>query len=82
MPKRMVVGVCWQALQSYCGGSSSKLRSAEKETLREERTARVNAKRLAAGWQRYIYQQRTQSVTRASLELLEMTECCGLRTGT
>jgi hypothetical protein len=37
----------------------------------------VNAKRLAAGWQRYIYQRMTQSVTRASVELLEMAE--GLR---
>ncbi len=37
----------------------------------------MNAKRLAAGWQRYIYKRRTQSVTRASVELLEMEE--GLR---
>ncbi len=37
----------------------------------------MNAKWLAAGWQRYIYQPMTQSVTRASVELLEMAE--GLR---
>ena len=77
MPKRMVVGVCWQAWQNYCGSGGSKLRSADEENLREERAARVNAKRLAAVWQRYIYQWRTQSVTRASVELLEMAE--GLR---
>ncbi len=23
MPKRMVVGVCWQAWQSYCGGAAA-----------------------------------------------------------
>jgi hypothetical protein len=33
MPKRMVVGVCWQAWQNYCGSSGSKMRSADEETL-------------------------------------------------
>ncbi len=73
----MVVGVCWQAWQNHSGSGRSKLRGADEEFFREERAARVNAKRLEAGWQRYIYQRRTQSVTRASVELLEMAE--GLR---
>ncbi len=69
--------ICWRAWQSYCSSSSNKLRSAEEETLREEQAARMNAKRIAAGWQRYIYRRSTQNVTRASMELLEMAE--GLR---
>ena len=68
------MSICWRAWR--CDSNGSKLRSAE-EILREERAARVNAKRLAAGWQRYIHQRRTQSVTRASEELLDMAE--GLR---
>jgi hypothetical protein len=44
LPKMMVVGVCWQTWQSFCGGSSSKLRIADEKTLREERAARVNVK--------------------------------------
>ncbi len=81
MSKKMVVGVCWQAWQNHCGSGGSKLRSAVEEFLREERAARVTVKWLAAGWQRYIYQRRTQSVTRASVELLEMAEAAGCGQG-
>ncbi len=70
----MVVSFCWRAWQRSMGGSKLRI---DKEIQREEWAVRVNVKRLAAGWQRYIYQRRTQSLTSASEELLKMAE--GLR---